>query len=168
MIVLLYNFFCRSLRYAAYLQFCWQIQARLGKDVRRIIQACVVKKIREEYPSANGCYIWFHKKFEVSQTRCSWVTEIDQRDFSYSFGFFLGLICFTSHRTYINQRHETFDQGRNKTNNKKYQLQNDFENSHFWELGRSNWKTTFENSSSLKNTYEEIHLFFLKKVGFFN
>ena len=79
MTVLVYNFifFVDLLRYAAYRQLCWWIHTRLGKGLRRIIPACVVKKIREEYPSADGSYTGFQENSEVSETKCSWVAEIE-------------------------------------------------------------------------------------------
>ncbi|XP_019622999.1 PREDICTED: uncharacterized protein LOC109469054 [Branchiostoma belcheri] len=50
----------RILRLSAYRQFtCWAHKRRLGKAVRRVIPACAVVKIREEYPSPDGVYVGF-------------------------------------------------------------------------------------------------------------
>ena len=68
----------RSSRYAAYRQFCWWVHARLGKGVRKIIPACVVSKIRETYPSKDGIYTGFKEGDMVSETRCSWVGDIEE------------------------------------------------------------------------------------------
>ena len=62
----------RSFRYAAYRQFCWFVHGRIGKAVRRVIPACVVSKIRQEYPSENG-YKGFKAGFEVSENDLAWI-----------------------------------------------------------------------------------------------
>ncbi|CAH1240851.1 Hypp6122 [Branchiostoma lanceolatum] len=50
----------RILRLSAYRQFtCWVHKRRLGRGVRRVVPACVVRRIREAYPSEDGTYIGF-------------------------------------------------------------------------------------------------------------
>ena len=51
--------FIRSYRYAAYRQFSWFTYTKLGRYVRRIIPSCVVTKIRDAFPEANGVYTNF-------------------------------------------------------------------------------------------------------------
>ncbi|PFX27532.1 P2X purinoceptor 7-like [Stylophora pistillata] len=46
----------RSLRYAAYRQFTWWVHGYLGKNIRRVIPSCTVKKIRAEFPAQDGAY----------------------------------------------------------------------------------------------------------------
>ncbi|XP_057310668.1 uncharacterized protein LOC130648668 [Hydractinia symbiolongicarpus] len=62
----------RSYRYAAYRQFCWFIHTRLGRSVRRVIPACVVTMIRQEYPSPDGKYVGFCEVTGVSEVDFSW------------------------------------------------------------------------------------------------
>ena len=104
------SFLCRSLRYAAYRQFGWRIHARLGKGVRRIIPACVVKKIRGEYPSADSCYTGFRENSEVSETKCSWSLKSSRQIFTF-FWSVLCSICFTSHCNNTNYRHASSGEG---------------------------------------------------------
>ena len=63
----------RSYRYAAYRQFTWFIHTKLGKGVRRVIPACVVKKIRERYPSEVGEYTGFKDGEELPEMSFAWV-----------------------------------------------------------------------------------------------
>ncbi|XP_078586185.1 uncharacterized protein LOC144868073 [Branchiostoma floridae x Branchiostoma japonicum] len=50
----------RILRLSAYRQFtCWTHKRRLGKAVRRVVPACVVNKIRQQYPSQGEPYTGF-------------------------------------------------------------------------------------------------------------
>ena len=61
------DFVCsRSLRYAAYRQFCWFAHAWLGSGVRRVIPSRVVNKTRAEYPSDDGQYVGFKERIESS------------------------------------------------------------------------------------------------------
>ena len=46
----------KTFRLAAYRQFTWWIHSRLGKSIRRVIPACVVKQIREKFPDKSGQY----------------------------------------------------------------------------------------------------------------
>ena len=49
--------FDRSLRYSAYQMFvCWT-HGHLGKGIRRVIPACAVHAIRQEYPEEDDVYI---------------------------------------------------------------------------------------------------------------
>ncbi len=49
----------RTWRLQAYRQFtCW-IHGKLGKGVRRVVPACVVKEIRNEFPNAADVYTGF-------------------------------------------------------------------------------------------------------------
>ena len=38
-----------AMRFAGYKQYTWWVHNRLGKGVRKVIPACAVKKIRENY-----------------------------------------------------------------------------------------------------------------------
>eukprot|EP00118_Oscarella_pearsei_P001924 m.312083 g.312083 ORF g.312083 m.312083 type:complete len:137 (+) comp209694_c0_seq1:266-676(+) len=49
----------RILRLAAYRQFVWWTHRRLGKTIRIILPACVVTRIREEFPAPDGLYVGF-------------------------------------------------------------------------------------------------------------
>ena len=49
----------KNFRYAAYRQFSWFIYTKLGKNVRRIIPACAVSKIRMKFPAEDGIYVNF-------------------------------------------------------------------------------------------------------------
>ena len=51
----------RSLRLAAYKQFVWWIYQSLGKGNRRVLPSCVLWKIRQHYPEANGQYVLFNE-----------------------------------------------------------------------------------------------------------
>ena len=67
----------KSYRYAAYRQFCWFIHSRLGKGVRRVIPACVVSKIREQFPSSDGVYVGFKGDSEVVEMDdFAWVADV--------------------------------------------------------------------------------------------
>ena len=50
----------RSLHFAAYKQFVWWIYQRLGKGSKRVLQPCVLWKIRQHYPASNGQYILYN------------------------------------------------------------------------------------------------------------
>ena len=49
----------KSYRFIAYRQYISWIYGWLGKDVRRIIPACVVKLIRDTFPAKDGVYVPF-------------------------------------------------------------------------------------------------------------
>ena len=49
----------RTFRLAAYRQFTWWIHTQLGRSVRRVIPACVVAYIRQQYPEESGQYTGF-------------------------------------------------------------------------------------------------------------
>ena len=51
----------RMLHLAAYRQFTWWIHTRLGRSVRRVIPACAVSRIRQEYPEESGQYTGFQE-----------------------------------------------------------------------------------------------------------
>ena len=53
-----------ALRFAGYKQYTWCVHNRLGIGVRKVIPACAVKKIRENYPSEDGKYIPFMENTE--------------------------------------------------------------------------------------------------------
>eukprot|EP00795_Rhopilema_esculentum_P015960 gene15960-7292_t len=53
------DFSMDSFRKAAYRQFTLWKYGRLGRDNRRILPSCVVKIIREAYPSPDGQYMGF-------------------------------------------------------------------------------------------------------------
>ena len=44
------------MRYAAYGQFTWWAHGHLGKNIRRVIPSCAVKKIRATFPAPDGIY----------------------------------------------------------------------------------------------------------------
>ncbi|XP_071959428.1 P2X purinoceptor 7-like [Antedon mediterranea] len=48
-----------TFRLQAYRQFTYWVHDRLGKAVRRVIPACVVNKIRKDFPSIDGNYVGF-------------------------------------------------------------------------------------------------------------
>ena len=52
-------YFPRTWRLAAYRQFTWWAHGALGKKNRRVIPACVVKAIRQEFPDETGQYARF-------------------------------------------------------------------------------------------------------------
>ena len=68
--------YSRSLRHAAYRQFCWFVHARLGRGARRIIPSCVVNKIRADYPNYDGHYVGFKDGIESSEINFSWVGDV--------------------------------------------------------------------------------------------
>ena len=69
--------FCSNYRYAAYHQFIWWVHDRLGRYVRKVIPACVVKAIRAVYPNADGNYTGFRTHDEsYSEVELSWIQEI--------------------------------------------------------------------------------------------
>ena len=47
----------RLSRFAIYKQFVWWIYQRLGRGNRRVLPSCILWKIREHYPRANGRYV---------------------------------------------------------------------------------------------------------------
>lgn len=49
----------RSYRYAGYRLFMYLVHGYLGMGVRKMIPACAVSRIHEEYPKATGVYIGF-------------------------------------------------------------------------------------------------------------
>ena len=49
----------RTYRYAAYRQFSWFIYTKLGRRKKSYPPACVVTKIREEFPAPSGVYVNF-------------------------------------------------------------------------------------------------------------
>lgn len=51
--------FRSNYRYAAYCQFTWWVHNRLGRYLRKVIPACVVKTIRRTYPREDGNYTGF-------------------------------------------------------------------------------------------------------------
>ena len=51
----------RSPRFAAYKQFVWWINQRLGKGNRRVLPSCVFWKIRQHYPEANGQQVLYNE-----------------------------------------------------------------------------------------------------------
>ncbi|XP_044180558.1 uncharacterized protein LOC122961799 [Acropora millepora] len=64
-------------RYAAYRQFTWWVHDRLGKYVRRVIPACVVKEIRAAFPDSQGNYTGFRTPDEsYSEVDLSWIKEL--------------------------------------------------------------------------------------------
>ena len=48
-----------TFRLQGYRQFTYWVHDRLGKAVRRVIPACVVKTIRREFPNEEGIYVGF-------------------------------------------------------------------------------------------------------------
>jgi hypothetical protein len=60
-IVRLINFYfkCRTWRLAAYRQFTYWVHQNLGQGVRRVVPACAVKIIHDQYPSDDGQYRGF-------------------------------------------------------------------------------------------------------------
>ena len=44
-----------------------------------------MKKIRGQYPSADGCYTGFQENSKVSETKCSWFAKTEQTDFYFFF-----------------------------------------------------------------------------------
>ncbi|XP_067045503.1 P2X purinoceptor 7-like [Acropora muricata] len=66
-----------SQRYAAYRQFTWWVHDRLGKYVRRVIPACVVKEIRAAFPDSQGNYTGFCTPDQsYSEVDLSWIKEL--------------------------------------------------------------------------------------------
>ena len=72
--------FYRSYRYAAYRQFTWWVHNRLGRGVRRRIPACVINKIREEFPEPDGIYVGFKDGKQTSEIDFSWVFRLDENE----------------------------------------------------------------------------------------
>ena len=54
-----FNFSMESFRKAAYRQFALWKYGKLGRGNRRVLPACVVRLIRQAYPSADGRYMGF-------------------------------------------------------------------------------------------------------------
>ncbi|XP_057299215.1 P2X purinoceptor 7-like [Hydractinia symbiolongicarpus] len=70
----------RTYRHGAYRQFCSFIHNKLRRGVRRVIPACAVCKIREEYPSVDGRYTGFKgdaEGGELVEMDFSWIAEIE-------------------------------------------------------------------------------------------
>ena len=59
--ILCLHFFSRQLRFTAYRQYtAWtHYYEKIGRGCRVVISSCVVRKIREEFPEANGIYTCF-------------------------------------------------------------------------------------------------------------
>ena len=69
--------FCSNYRYAAYPQLTSWVHDRLGRYVRRVIPACVVKAIQAVNPNADGNYMGFCTPDEsYSEAELSWIQEI--------------------------------------------------------------------------------------------
>lgn len=49
----------KSYRFIAYRQYIWWQYGKLGKGVRRRIPTCVLSKIRQTFPAADGVYVPF-------------------------------------------------------------------------------------------------------------
>ena len=66
----------RSLRYAAYRQFTWWVQVKLGRHVRRIIPSCAVSAIRKAFPENDNNYSGFkgddNSLHHLSEVICAW------------------------------------------------------------------------------------------------
>lgn len=62
------QFFCfyRTCRWLAYTQFVYWAYGKLGRGVRKIVPACVMKKIRNTFPAQDGIYTGF--KFSAIYT----------------------------------------------------------------------------------------------------
>ena len=71
----LFLYFYRTYRYAAYRQFTWWAHNRVGRHIRRVIPACVVKKIREEFPEPDQNYTGFKSGNEVDEINIVWIYE---------------------------------------------------------------------------------------------
>ena len=57
---IVFFFLCVSTyRYVAYRQYTYWIHKKLGQKIRIAIPSCVVKKIRESFPSESGKYRGF-------------------------------------------------------------------------------------------------------------
>lgn len=104
------SFLCRSLRYAAYGQFCWWIHARLGKGVRRIIPVCVVKKIRGEYQVQIVVIQGFKRILKSRKQNVHGSLKSSRQIFTF-FWSVLCSICFTSHCNNTNYRRATSGEG---------------------------------------------------------
>ena len=68
--------YLRSLRNATYREFYCFFRARLGREVRRRIPACVIKIIQEKYPIENDQYTGFKDGEKVSEIDFSWAGDI--------------------------------------------------------------------------------------------
>ena len=55
--------------------FCWFIHARLGRGVRRVIPACVIRLIRETFPSEDGTYVGYRDGTEVEEKDFAWSAD---------------------------------------------------------------------------------------------
>ena len=62
----------RALRFAGYKQYTWWVPNRLGKGVHKVIPACAVKEICENYPSEDVKYIPFMENTENENQIENW------------------------------------------------------------------------------------------------
>ena len=71
-------YYFRSYRYASYRQFTWWVHNRIGKGVRRVIPSCVVKLIREVFPSPDGQYVGFQSGNKVDEKELTWIFRTEK------------------------------------------------------------------------------------------
>lgn len=55
------DYSANAYRKASYRQFCLWKYGKLGRGNRRVLPACVVKMIRQAYPSADGHYMGYRE-----------------------------------------------------------------------------------------------------------
>ena len=66
----------KAYRYAAYRNFTYFVHTRLGKGVRRRIPACVIRRIREQFPAPDGMYVGYKDDGDIcSEIDFSWVFQ---------------------------------------------------------------------------------------------